>query len=188
MGRVALPLVATLVWLPSTTGLAEGREWPSPDPSPPPCQRAPEARDARQGNAGCLITHGGKLLVIDHRRSGRLGLPGGTARPGESGQCTAHRETWEETGLEVTVGRFRARLSTDFLVYDCAPSETLHSDRIPALPAWSRGEVRGLRWVDVSALEPARWRFPEQLPEVRALVRGGPLPASVLEAPVDQLQ
>ena len=149
----------------------------------PSCQVAAETRDARRGNAGCLITHAGKLLVIDHRKSGRLGLPGGTALPGEGGQCTAHRETWEETGLAVTVGRFRARLSTDFLVYDCEPATPVNSSEVPALPSRSLGEVVGLQWVDVARVQPENWRFPEQLHEVRALMSGGPLPASVLEVP-----
>jgi 8-oxo-dGTP pyrophosphatase MutT (NUDIX family) len=149
----------------------------------PTCQVAAETRDARRGNAGCLITHAGKLLVIDHRKSGRLGLPGGTALAGEGGQCTAHRETWEETGLPVTVGRFRARLSTDFLVYDCEPATAVSSAVAPELPSRSLVEVAGLKWVDVDRVQPENWRFPDQLHEVRALMSGGPLPASVLEAP-----
>ncbi len=112
-----------------------------------------------------------------------MGLPGGTGHPGEVGQCTAHRETWEETGLAVTVGAFRARLSTDFLVYDCEPEGPLTSERVPELPESSRGEVVGLEWVDVAQVQPERWRFPQQLAEVRALMSGGPLPDSVLEVP-----
>lgn len=141
---------------------------------PPPCPIAEDAADQRRGNAGCLISHRGQLLVIEHRLGGRLGLPGGTAKPGEPAQCTAHRETWEETGLAVKVGRFRARLSTDFLVHECEPLSPITSDRPPPLPPISRGEVAGLQWVDVALVQPHVWRFPGQLREVRALMLEAP--------------
>ncbi len=80
----------------------------------PTCRVAAGLEDGRRGDSGCVIIDDASLLVIRHRLGGKLGLPGGAAAAGESAQCTAHRETWEETGLDVRVGRFLGRLDTGF--------------------------------------------------------------------------
>ena len=69
------------------------------------CPRVAGQEDDRRANAGCLILHEDKVLLITHRWGGKLGVPGGTREADELAQCTAHRETLEETGLAVTVGR-----------------------------------------------------------------------------------
>jgi 8-oxo-dGTP pyrophosphatase MutT (NUDIX family) len=56
------------------------------------------------GNAGCFLVDKQKLLVVQVIHNGRgLDIPGGTSEKGESAQCTAARETFEETGLNVIV-------------------------------------------------------------------------------------
>jgi 8-oxo-dGTP pyrophosphatase MutT (NUDIX family) len=136
----------------------------------PECQIAVATVDQRVGNAGCLIAVDGRTLLIAHSISGKLGFPGGTSRAGESAQCTAHRETWEETGIDVEVGAFLKQLSTGFLLYAChAGSGELSPDEIPHLPAWSLTEVSGFVWRDLDSVEAAEWRFPDQVEEVRGL-------------------
>ena len=57
-----------------------------------------------------MVVHG-KMLVVDSRRGG-LTPPGGKMKKGESAQCTAHRETLEETGLDLKPGEL---LKEEFL-------------------------------------------------------------------------
>ena len=67
------------------------------------CPRVPGQEDDRRANAGCLIIQDDKVLLLTHRWGGKLGVPGGTREDGELAQCTAWRETREETGVAVTV-------------------------------------------------------------------------------------
>ncbi len=136
----------------------------------PECRVAESAADQRIGNAGCLIAVDGRTLLIAHNVSGKLGFPGGTSRDKEPAQCTAHRETWEETGLDLEVGDFLKRLSTGFLLYACSTGHgELSPDEVPHLPIWSRTEVSGMLWRDLDSVEAAEWRFPDQVEEVRGL-------------------
>lgn len=51
--------------------------------------------------------------------NGRLSLPGGSSEPGESAQCTAFRETWEETGLQLQPRELLEVFDTGFHLYRC---------------------------------------------------------------------
>ena len=136
----------------------------------PACRVASVSADTRTGNAGCLIVLDGKSLLLVHRLGGRLGFPGGTANRGEAAQCTAHRETWEETGLDVEVGAFLKELSTGFALYSCKADQVeLSSDAAPPVAQWSRGEVEELVWRDLDSVPEEQWRFPDQLDEVAGL-------------------
>ena len=70
----------------------------------PECRITPGVESPLQGNAGCLVKIDNKMLMVRHRETAKLSPPGGTAVQQETAQCTAHRETWEETGVEVRVG------------------------------------------------------------------------------------
>jgi 8-oxo-dGTP diphosphatase len=136
----------------------------------PACRVAESAADQRIGNAGCLIAVEGRTLLIAHSVSGKLGFPGGTSVDEEPAQCTAHRETWEETGIDVEVGHFLKRLSTGFLLYACRSQlSDLSPDEVPHLPIWSRTEVSGMVWRDLDTVAAEQWRFPDQVDEVRGL-------------------
>jgi len=59
-----------------------------------------------------VIVHNGKVLIIrestkydDGTKAGRYDFPGGRVEPGESLQTALVRETKEECGLEVEMGR-----------------------------------------------------------------------------------
>lgn len=64
--------------------------------------------------AGAIVLDGtGRLLLIRRGREpgrGLWSLPGGRCEPGEDAVAAAVRETYEETGLEVTAGRLVGRV------------------------------------------------------------------------------
>ncbi len=51
---------------------------------------------------GTVIAHQGQVLLI-HQHNGLWGFPKGHTEPGETELETAFRETFEETGLRVTI-------------------------------------------------------------------------------------
>ena len=126
----------------------------------------PGEEDDRRGNAGCLIQSDGAILAIRHRLNNKLGLPGGTALDAELAQCTAHRETWEETDLNVKVGEYLAQNDAGFLIYRCRLDVVVNGS-----DGSSRSgiEVSEWLWVDESAMQPQQWRFPAQLELIREL-------------------
>ena len=125
------------------------------------CLRVPGQEDDRQANAGCLILNGERVLLLTHRWSGKLGVPGGTREDAELAQCTAARETHEETGLAVRVGRRLQVMKNGFHLYRCYPQSEALPETLP-VPASGFTEVRALGWHDLEALEQDQWRFPYQ--------------------------
>jgi 8-oxo-dGTP pyrophosphatase MutT (NUDIX family) len=124
-----------------------------------------EGTAASAPSAGCLIVEDRGLLVVESM-SGQLSVPGGSAAEGESAQCTAQRETWEETGLEVSVGQRLAVFETGFHLYECAPvSQPVVIDPPP------RFEVRRAFFLPAEDFRGHEWRFPEQIDELQSLVR-----------------
>lgn len=55
--------------------------------------------------AACLILRENKLLVLFHRERGYYVLPGGKLEPGECFEDAAIRETEEEAGVKVKLGK-----------------------------------------------------------------------------------
>lgn len=133
------------------------------------CPRVPGQEDDRRANAGCLILHDDKVLLITHRWGGKLGVPGGTREADELAQCTAHRETREETGLAVTVGRRLAVMKNGFHLYRCYPEETLSSEPLP-VPISGLAEVKALDWYSPDSLEPKDCRFAYQFDQFREVI------------------
>ncbi len=140
------------------------------------CRPAPDCRvregrsEQRQASAGCVILRNDHMLVLEHRFSGKLGLPGGGRKGGESAQCTAHRETYEETGLDVRVGRRLGLLHKGFTVYHCRADAG--ADAAPPSSAWL--EVRDLQWHKPDSLKREQWRHADELaPLVEMIKRGG---------------
>ncbi len=66
----------------------------------------------------CVIKADDKIVLIHEILTNKISLPGGTIIEGESPQTAAQRETWEETGLVVTVGKELGRMFRAVL-YDC---------------------------------------------------------------------
>lgn len=91
-----------------------------------------------------------KLVLIHEILTNRISLPGGTIIEGEQPRAAAQRETWEETGLVVTVGKELGRTETA-VFFDCvSDSEIISYSMINSM-----GEMSyqfGLRHIMVSKL------------------------------------
>lgn len=139
-------------------------------PATPSCRVAAEMEQQDQGNAACIVRLDDKLLTITHRLSGKLDLPGGTAQANETAQCTAHRETFEETGFNVEVGQLLAKNENNMHFYACILSGNFNGEiqRFP-VPQWSKGEVASIQLLDPYVIHDSQWRFPEQFVAVRSM-------------------
>lgn len=117
--------------------------------------------------AGCLVRSGDRMLMVRHRFSGKLGMPAGAANAGESAQCVAHRETWEETGVAVVVHGLISRLGTGMALYRCEPVDAAValSDEL-AVPRSGVAEISEVMWRDPRTTEAAEWRFPRDYPVI----------------------
>ena len=115
-------------------------------------------------SAGCLAVVHGRVLVVENRL-GKLSPPGGRANEGESAQCAAHRETFEETGLDLIPGPLAATFDTGFKLYYCGihPDSGLIEPHMPT-------EVKQAYWLLVQDVDQASWRFPGQGEILRALL------------------
>ncbi len=119
----------------------------------PPCPFEGKADFAP--SAGCLAVVHGKVLVVESRKGG-LTPPGGKALSGESAQCAAYRETYEETGLSLMPRQLLRVFDTGFHLYYCE----IHADS--GLIATDVMEVRRGFWLPVSEFADVRWRYPGQ--------------------------
>jgi 8-oxo-dGTP pyrophosphatase MutT (NUDIX family) len=121
-------------------------------------------------SAGCLAVIHGKILVVDSHKGG-LSPPGGKALSGESAQCAAHRETFEETGLNLLPRQLVHVFDTGFHLYYCeihAESGLIASDAL---------EVKRGFWLPVEDFDKVQWRFPGQ-GEALAALFAAPAPES----------
>ena len=127
----------------------------------PPCQNAAQSPVAP--SAGCLVvTDRGVLLVRDW--TGSVALPGGSVRPGESAQCGAEREVFEETGLSVVAGESAKSFDNGFQLFWCKVA-------VPAEPSIHRPlEIRQIIWWQPAEARFIEWRYPRQGDQIRALI------------------
>lgn len=142
------------------------------------CDVEPAAKSAYGnlvGNAGCFVQEGNRLLVVENRLiGGRLTPPGGTAEAGESAQCTAFRETYEESGARVVVKGLLHRFENNFFLFRCSLKDrTLAKLKEMPVPPEFKGEISRAYWLDLSQSKPEQWRFPDQFPLIRDLLKAG---------------
>ena len=109
-------------------------------------------------NAGCLIVENNQVLMLKQWNA-KWALPEGTSEPEESAQCTAWRETWEETGLKVDVGELIHVYDNGFHLFNCVRQEG--QSRLNANRPFTF-EVLDVVWVRSTELEHLRWRFKSQ--------------------------
>ncbi|MBR9873499.1 MAG: NUDIX domain-containing protein [Vibrionaceae bacterium] len=74
----------------------------------------------------CVVRADDKLVLVHEILTNRISLPGGTIIEGEPPRTAAQRETWEETGLVVTVGKELGRTETA-VFFDCVSDSELIS-------------------------------------------------------------
>ena len=140
----------------------------------PPCQNA--AQSPGSPSAGCLVvTDHGVLLVRDW--TGSVALPGGSVRPGESAQCGAEREVFEETGLSVVAGERAKSFDNGFQLFWCEVA-------VSAEPTIHRPfEIRQIIWWQPAEARFIEWRYPRQGDEIKTLIAGRrAAPASLVES------
>lgn len=146
-------------------------------PSAPFCRTAAESLtvDSSTTGAACLIRTENSVLLIRHRLTGKLDFPAGGRNEGESLQCTAHREAWEETGFNVEVGEQLATTASGMPIFNCTADESLA--RLPATfdaPDWAALEVIQLEKTDPFLLNKNALRFADDLIPLRdAYVKAG---------------
>jgi 8-oxo-dGTP diphosphatase len=107
-------------------------------------------------SAGCFAASPDGLLVVQGM-NGEVSLPGGSSLPGESAQCAAFRETWEETGLRLQPRELLQVFDTGFHLYRC--DRDVRSGAIDPPP---RLEVRAAFYLAAEQFETYDWRFEEQ--------------------------
>jgi 8-oxo-dGTP pyrophosphatase MutT (NUDIX family) len=130
--------VRTLAWLASTEDVFRRQSPATPAPH-------------LVGYVAVVDPASGRLLLVDHRRSG-LWLPaGGHVEPGEHPAETARREAVEELGLEApfllpdpVLVTWTPTVGPDSHV-DVSLWYVLRVDDATPL-TWDRGELRGVRW------------------------------------------
>jgi 8-oxo-dGTP diphosphatase len=97
--------------------------------------------------------------------NGEISLPGGSSQPGESAQCTAFRETWEETGLRLQPRELLEVFDTGFHLYHCE-HDALSGVIDPPL----RFEVRAALYLSADQFHTYDWRFKEQKGTLKRLL------------------
>ena len=112
--------------------------------------------------AGCLVLYDKKVLLV--QAMGTWGPPGGTVRSGESSECSAERETWEETSVAVSVQSTAAVFQNGFHLYWCSPvGKPLPEVRAPL-------EVSDVDFLSAQEFASLRWRYPNQQREIKRMV------------------
>lgn len=96
-------------------------------------------------------------MLVVRDLQGRLSPPGGSAENGESAQCAAFRETWEETGLVLEPDRLLEVFDTGFHLYLCQ-----HHDASGEVDPPPRLEVRDAFYLSPDDFGAWSWRFPGQ--------------------------
>ena len=128
----------------------------------PPCRFSGEPAIAP--SAGCFSVIDQRLLVVQSLM-GDISPPGGSSNRGETAQCTAVRETWEETGLSLKAGPRLATFATGFHLYEC--QRDADSGEIDPPP---RLEIRQAFYLHVNEFDQWEWRYSEEKDFLRKLI------------------
>ncbi|WP_439133348.1 NUDIX hydrolase [Pseudomaricurvus sp.] len=122
-------------------------------------------------SAGCLSIDQGKLLVVQGL-NGKVSIPGGSGNPQEPAHCTAHRETWEETGLSTNPTRLIRVFDNGFHLFECEADS--HAP-LPKPPFYL--EIKQALWLRSDDFDQFQWRFPEQKDWLKQqLLKSAPAP------------
>lgn len=120
----------------------------------PPCPD--DSNDTPVKSAGCIVIKQQQLLVMEGIFSA-ISIPGGSGEADETPRCSAHRETWEETGLNVTPEQLVRKFDNGFHLYRCYL--TPESGKID--PPFKL-EVKRAFWLSPQDFDQYQWRYPAQ--------------------------
>ncbi len=119
----------------------------------------------------CIVRADDKLVLVHEILTNRISLPGGTIIKGESPRAAAQRETWEETGLVVTVGKELGRTETA-VFFDCVSDSEIISYSMNnsmggnELPIWFAPhygvEIASAMLLTPEQLPTSAYRYPAQ--------------------------
>ena len=127
----------------------------------PTCSLA--SGDMGAPSAGCLVVDNGELLLVKVM-GGSYGPPGGSVDSDESAQCAAERETWEETGVQVSAGELAAEFDNGFHLYWC---EAISGREIEI----SRPiEIQHADWYAPELFRHLKWRYANQADIIETLM------------------
>lgn len=118
----------------------------------------------RAGNAGCIILQDDKILLVKLAYNDKITIPGGTSERGEMAPCTAHRETFEETGVDVTVVRNLFVANNGFHFFLCeakTPIDLSYSKKF---------EIDHLLLIKPMNIDSNEYNYPKQLSILITLV------------------
>ncbi|MBN3493146.1 bifunctional NUDIX hydrolase/phosphatase PAP2 family protein [Vibrio neptunius] len=125
--------------------------------------------------AACVIRADDKLVLVNEILTGKSWLPAGNVKQGEKPDLAAQRETWEETGLVVSINKVLGQRNNT-IYYDCiSDSEILafHIDdsfdahQIPIWFAPHYGvEISSAMLIPPEMINAHEYRFPEQLKRI----------------------
>lgn len=165
--RGHIPLAVRLQLIFILAGLSLPGCLPAPD-----CELPAGMQPDPPANAGCLVRMSDRMLLVRDRKTARYSLPGGTSEDREPAQCTAQRETWEESGLRVQVGDLLARLDNEFHIYACTPLAgdiDVETALSPTLGSWL--EIERADWLRPADLAASAWRYPQYTPDMLQIFR-----------------
>lgn len=135
------------------------------------CPNQDQVLSKEKGKAACLIKVNNKLLVVKKKKNKKLDLLGGKAKKDEIAQCTAYRETWEETGLQVKVEKLLSKESDNghklFFIFQCTLEDEISTSRTIAIPDSGSDEIIEALWVLPAEL--TKKEFPKKLKTVQRL-------------------
>ncbi|MDD7805265.1 MAG: NUDIX hydrolase [Endozoicomonas sp. (ex Botrylloides leachii)] len=121
----------------------------------PPCPQQTNPQYAP--SAGCLVLNNkGEVLMVEQVNQ-QVNVPGGSSDYQESAQCTAHRETWEETGLDISPVQLIKIFNNGFQLYLCQLKGINNTINPPM-----RLEVRRAFWLNPEHFSHYQWRYSNQ--------------------------
>ncbi len=104
-------------------------------------------------------------LLVAQTYAGVVSIPGGSGSDKEASHCTAHRETWEETGLSVKPTKLVRVFDNGFHLYRCR-WQGPQSETSPPFVL----EIEKAFWITAEQFDQFRWRFPEQAQWLKQLL------------------
>lgn len=116
-----------------------------------------------------IIKHEGKILLVNTKSTGKWFLPGGEVEIGEDMEDAVKRETYEECGIDVSVGKMIARKKTMFyydptdnawqnycFFFECTPLGVKLTEDYQV----EDDESEKPEWVEIAKLKKDDFQFP----------------------------